>query len=385
MDVLFDLTPMDTRSRFRGIGRYAYELGRALAAEHPGDLSIAGLVAPAGPASTATIPQPVYAGRKDLSPDRAVDQRMARHRRLRLASTVHRTGARLLHLTEARGTPIGLRVPHVVTCHDLIPLIFPKQYLGPFGIQRELHRRIELRRYRRARRVIAISETTRRDLTRLLDVDARRIDVIHHGIDHGQYQPEQQPTDADVVMNLRRSDRPYVMCIGGGDPRKNLEHLVAAFAASNCHRNVDLVFVGKLAGAKATLEQVASSAGVRRQIQFLGYVEAQAIPALYRRCLAHAFPTLYEGFGFPALEAMACGAPTVTTKRASLSEVIGDAAIHIGGDDVEETAKALHCVVHDGHTRQRLSRAGITAAARFTWQACARRTIDCYRRALAEN
>lgn len=382
MDVLFDLTPLDTPSRYRGIGRYAAELGKALAELSPTDLVVGGLTNAQGPPERAILGTTVYTGRPDLRPVGRNQTRMRRNRRYHLARLVQESGARLLHITEAAGTPLRLRVPKVVTCHDLIPLIFHEEYLGGLRLQREWRRQVEIHRYRSARRVIAISQHTRRDLIELLGVPEDRIDVVEHGIDHAHYQPRVLPGDADVLRSLRLNQRPYILYVGGGDTRKNLVHLVRAYASAQLSSQVDLVFAGMLTDAEQRLRQEARTLGVGDSTRFLGFVEDNGLPALYRGCLAHAFPTLYEGFGFPVLEAMACGAPSLTTPHASLGDITGDAALTVDGRSERETAAALKRLVTDATLRSDLAQRGPKAAARYTWRACAEGTLETYRRAL---
>lgn len=382
LDVLLDLTPLDTPSRYRGIGRYARELGRALAALEPGDLRVGGLIGAWG--RRAVLPTPVYDGRADLHPTTRSFRWTIRSRRFVLPRAVNRSGARLVHITEATGTPLGLRVPRVVTCHDLIPLIFYRDYLGRGPHHRMVRWLTELHRYRRALRVIAISSATKRDLIEHLNIAEDRIDVVHHGIDHTRFQPTARPDDERLVSGAGLTERPYILCIGGGDKRKNLQHLVRAFAASGVARGVDLAFVGFLGDADSTLRSTARDHGVLDQVRFLGYVDEELIPALYRRCVFHVFPTLYEGFGFPAVEAMACGAPTLTTPHAALCEISGNATQLVQGTDVEETAAALKKLVDDDSLRRQLRDAGLSVVGRFSWSKCARETLQTYRRALAE-
>ncbi|MGE0324259.1 MAG: glycosyltransferase family 4 protein [Polyangiaceae bacterium] len=381
-DVLLDLTPLDTPSRYRGIGRYARELGRAFAVLPACDLRIGGLVGAWG--KRAVLDTTLYDGRSDLKPTARSFRWMLQKRRFALPPVVNRSGARLVHITEATGTPLGMRIPRVVTCHDLIPLIFYREYLGRGRHHYLIRLAKEQHRYRGARRVIAISDATKRDLIEHIKIPADRIDVVHHGIDHERFQPRAEATDDALVRKVGVGERPYILCIGGGDRRKNLTHLVEAFAASGVAREVDLVFVGLLGNAEPKLRAAARRHQVADQTRFLGYVDEESIPALYRRSLLHAFPTLYEGFGFPAVEAMACGAPTLTTPHAALGEVTGNATELVQGTVVDETAAALKRLADDAELRSQLRSAGLAVAARFSWAECAAKTLESYRRALAD-
>jgi glycosyltransferase involved in cell wall biosynthesis len=382
-DVLYDLTPMNTPSRLRGIGRYAYELGRALGNLGNRDLAIAGLVRTEGEVRIALTFNLDYPGTPHRDPILLSEYQSAR--RWRLASLVHRSGCKLLHLSDPHGTPLGLRVPKVVTCHDVIPLVMSDDYLGRWRPDRRVHERLKnLMRYRTARRVIAISEATRRDLVEHVGVAEDRIDVVHHGVDHSRFNPEAAPGEEAKVRAFLRTERPYLLAIGASDRRKNLELMTRAFFATGRQRDVDLVITGVLHNRASVLETIANRAGARTALRLTGYVDDALIPMLYRQSLAHVFPTLYEGFGFPALEAMACGVPTITTPGSSLAEVVGDAALLFDGHDESDLADKLGRVIDDTDLRERLRRRGREVALTFTWERCAAETVAVYRRALAE-
>jgi glycosyltransferase involved in cell wall biosynthesis len=388
-DVLVDLTALDTPSRFRGIGRYTAGLAgglAALTAEGRLDLRVAGLTRNGFDRRPPVDPTLGYRGDPGLRPSERQYLRWKMTRRLAMGTQAARAGARLLHLIDPKGTPWDPRVPRIVTCHDLIPLVLHRDYRGPIPGIHTAQRLRELARYGGAQRLIAVSEATRRDLVQRLGLDPDRVDVVHHGVDHARFTCRREAGEAERVAALLGRDDPFLLHVGAGDRRKRLELLVRAYALSGRSREALLVLAGTLTrGQRRGLEHEARRTGVFARVVFTGFVADDLVPALYRSCLAVVFPSVYEGFGLPVLEALACGAPTLTTGATAMPEVAGDAGLTVPADDEDALADAIARLVDDSGLRRRLSEGGAAQARRFTWQRCAAETLACYRRALAES
>jgi glycosyltransferase involved in cell wall biosynthesis len=395
IDVLIDMTALNTPSRERGIGRYVRGLCLALAArqdwlgQYPGlpgaTLSLSGLIRHKGARIGALDPTLLFAGDYRIKTSGLQYQRHKLERRLFLGGLVSDLSCRLLHLPDPPGTPYDRRARRIVTCHDLIPLVLAKQYLSPLPGAAALQRARDNARYKGAARVIAISEATRRDLVAQLEIPPERIDVVHHGVDHERFNTHETPGERELLTQQLGLDGPYLLYMGAGDVRKNLPLFVRAYARSGVARDVTLVMAGPISErARSALRAAAAASGVETRLKLLGYVEEALIPALYRQCLAHVFPSSYEGFGLTVLEAMACGAPTLTTGFSSLGEVAGDAALTLQYLDEESFGSELRRLVEDAGLRADLRRRGPLRAREFTWQRCAARTLSCYQRALAE-
>lgn len=393
IDVLVDMTALNTGSRERGIGRYVRSLCLALAAradwldKYPGllgrDLSVAGLIRHLGKSEGAQDDTLQFAGDYSIKTGNLRYQRHKIERRLFLGGLLRRMDSRLVHLPDPPGTPLDRRQPRIVTCHDLIPLVLAKDYLSPLPGSRILQRERDKARYKTARRVIAISEATRRDLIEQLGISPERIDVVHHGVDHERFTPHAAPNELFELREALGISGPYLLYLGAGDVRKNLPLLVKAFAHSGVARDVSLVFAGPLSERERTrLMREAKLGGVTERIKLLGYTDEKHIAPLYRHCLAHVFPSSYEGFGLTVLEAMACGAPTLTTAFSSLGEVAGDAALTLRELEVEPFAAELRRLVSDRALQQDLRQRGLVHARTFTWERCAAQTLGCYQRAL---
>lgn len=393
IDVLVDMTALNTGSRERGIGRYVRSLCLALSArqswlhKYPGllgeGLAIAGLVRHLGKREGADDPSLQFAGDYSIKTTSLRYQRHKFERRLFLGGLLRRMDSRLVHLPDPPGTPMDRRQRRIVTCHDLIPLVLAKDYLSALPGSRVLQRERDKARYKTAQRVIAISEATRRDLIEQLGILPERIDVVHHGVDHERFSPKSAEGEQEQLLAALNISGPYLLYLGAGDVRKNLPLMVRAYAQSGVAKDVSLVLAGPLSQReRERLKREASLGGVAKRVQLLGYTDEKFIAPLYRHCLAHVFPSSYEGFGLTVLEAMACGAPTLTTAFSSLGEVAGDAALTLQQLAPEPFAHELRRLVSDGELRTDLRRRGLAHAQTFTWERCAAQTLGCYQRAL---
>jgi len=392
LDVLVDMTALDTPSRERGIGRYVKHLCRALAMRDtwPADavgptLHIAGLVRHRGSAVGAVDESLQFAGDPRIQVSTLQYQRHKLERRLFLGGLARRVGPKLLHLPDPPGTPIDMRQPRIVTCHDLIPLVLAKQYLAPVPGARLLQWLRDYARYRTAQRVIAISHATRRDLIEHVGVAPERIDVVHSGVDHDRFSAHEVDGERAEVVRRLGFEAPFLLCLGASDARKNLPLLVRAFGQSGVAPEVMLVFAGPISPRqRARLLEAVRDSGVEGRVSIMGYIDDALLVALYRQCLAYVFPSSYEGFGLPILEAMACGAATLTSSLSALAEVAGDAALTLPSLDRDVLAEGIARIVSDAALRTRLRARGLEHVKAFTWQRCAQQTLACYVRTLEE-
>jgi glycosyltransferase involved in cell wall biosynthesis len=263
-----------------------------------------------------------------------------------------RVRADLLHCTIFRG-PLRTGLPAVVTVHDLAVLRYPEA----FPTWTRLYGRTWLRpTLRRARRLIAVSEFTRRETVELTGVDPGRIDVVPNAVD-----PIFVAEGPEVAGD-------YVLAVGTLEPRKNLERVIEAARSLGAELRV--------VGARGWGGVDASGDGVR----WLGRVPDDELAALYRGAACLVYPSLYEGFGIPVAEAMACGTPVVTSTGSAMAEVAGDSAVLVDPLDVDAIAAGIGEAVR---RRQALVTLGRERASRFTWAAAGQAAVECYRRALA--
>lgn len=287
----------------------------------------------------------------------------------------------VFHSPNYRVLPVG-RTPLVVTVHDLTVLKFPHYH----PMLRVIEMSASLRRLDKANAVVADSESTRRDILELLEVAPEKVHVVHLGYNAALFHPH-IPGDAIAEIRQRHDIlRPYILHVGALEPRKNLTRLIQAFALLRArgYKDHSLVLVGQKGWLYDDI-----FAEVRRQrldgaVRFLGHVPDQDLPALYAGAEVFVYPSLYEGFGFPPLEAMACGTPVVTSRVSSLPEVVGDAAQLVNPYEVEEITAAIERLMGDAALRGELVSKGLKQAARFSWRKAAAQTLDIYDHLLAE-
>lgn len=275
--------------------------------------------------------------------------------------------------------PLVAPCPVVVTVHDLSFLRYPHLFrpANPFYLR--LFTRLSVRR---AQRVIAVSAHTAEETVRLLGVAREKIRVVYHGVD-----PIFRPLAAEEVAAFRARrglpDR-FILFVGTLEPRKNLVRLIEAFARSGVDAETTLV----LAGARgwyddevfATVERL----GLSSRVHFPGYVPNDELPLWYNAARAFAYPSLYEGFGLPVLEAQACGTPVLTSSVSALPEAAGDGALMVDPYDVEAIAGGLRSLLTDETLREVLRQRGLEHAARFSWPRTAAETVTVYQEAIAE-
>ncbi len=284
----------------------------------------------------------------------------------------------LLHVTYT--LPPALPCRGVVSVHDISYTFFPEAFSPRDRLVLGLAVPLSLRR---AERVITPSESGRRDIIRRYRVPEWKIAVIPLAAEP-HFAPVRDPAELARVRARYRLPARYVLAVGNLQPRKNLGRLIAAFAALRAARRTDvgLVLVGKALWRESDIFTAVRAHGLERAVVATGYVPDADLPALYSAAEVFAYPSLYEGFGLPPVEAMACGTPVLTSATSSLPEVVGDAALTVDPRDVRAIAAGLEALLGDADLRVRLAGAGRARAIRFTWEETARRTLAVYEAAL---
>ncbi len=285
-----------------------------------------------------------------------------------------RAGVDVVH-SLASTAPAWGRFRRVVTVHDLIYARFPEAHAG---IRDRGMRMLVPLAVRRSDRVIAISASTRDDLVELLGTPAEKIDLVPQGL--------RTPGSVDALSaeqtraRFALGDRPTILCLSAKRPHKNLSALIGALARVPEQRRPLLVLPGYPTWHETELRARAAAAGVERDVRFLGWLPGEEIEGLWRVADAFVYPSLYEGFGLPVLEAMARGVPVACSNTSSLPEVVGEAALLF--DPREETAitAALERLLGDRAEAERLRVLGLARARKFTWERTARLTLDSYAR-----
>lgn len=273
-----------------------------------------------------------------------------------------------------------LSVPYIITVHDLIRYFDLNGY-GTFihrpNSQDKFYLRLDYQGIKKAKAIIAVSQSTKKDLIRYLTIPAERITVVHEGIDHSIFHP----------VSWRIFEPPYILFVGSEHPRKNFTGLLKAFRQLKNEPGMGglkLVKVGRAGGAEADFRsdtmKVIQALGLREEVIFTEHVPVAELVAYYAGAEVCVLPSLYEGFGFPVLEAMACGCPVVNSNNSSLPEVVGDAGIKVNPRDTDDLVQAIIQVLPDGNLRQSLIQKGLAQAKKFSWEKAAKETLDVYNR-----
>ena len=268
--------------------------------------------------------------------------------------------------------------PRVVTLHDVqhhdLPRLFSRA-------ERAYRRWAYDGSARRADVVVTASDYSKRRIVERLGIAPERVEAVHFGIDHDRFGPDPDPGDAGALAGFDLPPR-FAFYPANLWPHKNHERLLEALALLD-DRELGLVLTGQPYGRLERLRGRARELGVEHRVRHLGHVPQGVLPALYRRATALVFPSLYEGFGAPPLEAMACGCPVAASDRASIPEVCGTAALLFDPDSGESIAEAIAGATAGEEARERLRGAGLERARAFTWRASAARHAQIYARATA--
>ena len=294
-----------------------------------------------------------------------------------LPRLARRAGVDLVH-SFASTAPAWGPFRRVVTVHDLLYRVHPEAH---FGVRSLGMRVLVPLAVRRSDRVIAVSHSTARDIQQLLHVSNEKVDVVQNGV-----SPEVRAVPApegDLRAKHALGDRPVVLSVSAKRPHKNLVRLLDAIARVPSSRRPVLVVPGYPTPYERHLARRASDLGIASDVRFLSWVEAAELEGLYALAACFVYPSLYEGFGLPVLEAMARGVPVACGDRSSLPEVAGDAALTFDPERVDAIAGAITRLLDDRELAERLRQRGRARARQFTWDATARGVLDAYDRTLA--
>ncbi len=318
------------------------------------------------PGNFQTAPEsaPVYSAREMLA----------------LSWRLYRSRLDLYHSTHYV-LPAWVGSPVVVTIHDIIHLLYPDFLPSRFAFlyaQRMIRRSLN-----RGDRVIAVSQSTKNDLKQYFDVDGGKIQVVLNGV---EVVFRQRLSSEELQRWLRNLgiEQPYLLFVGNPKPHKNLDNVVKAYARARHLANLDapLICVGARTGSEFKIRQRAEYLGIPDKVRILGHVAQEALPAIYQGASLFLYPTLYEGFGLPVVEAMASGVPVITSNTSALKEIAEGYAYLVDPLDIEGMAKAIANVMGDPERRARLAERGARRAADFDWDLTAQKTLDVYRAAI---
>jgi glycosyltransferase involved in cell wall biosynthesis len=295
---------------------------------------------------------------------------------VRIPLALRREGVTLFHAPHYVLPPL-VSCRSVVTIHDCIHLMFP-QYL-PNRFAHVYARASVALAARRATRVLTVSESSKRDILRFVDAPPEKIDVIYNAYDE-RFGIEPREEDVVRVRERYQLHDEFVLYAGNVKPHKNLERLIEAFDLVRRRGlgHLRLVLIGDEISKYAALRRAVHKHQLHKYVRFLGYLPEATLAVMYRLAGVFVFPSLYEGFGLPPLEAMASGTPVVTSNVSSLPEVAGDAAVLVDPYEPQAIADGIYRVLTDEALRRNLRNRGVARARQFSWEASVRRVRDIY-------
>ncbi len=286
--------------------------------------------------------------------------------------------------------PFGMPSPYVVTIHDMSTLLY--------DAQRTLRHNLRLHTFRRglvnATQVIAVSDATRRDVMNLVGIAPDRIHMVYNAPDPIFTAAARGPEleERNRILGRYQIDYPFLLYAGNIRPQKNIPRLIEAFAVLRgelathpVYSNLRLIVIGDEISKYPAVRHAVFQSRVEPAVRFLGFVPIHMLRIFYQAAAAFVFPSLYEGFGLPPLEAMACGTPVVTSNVSSLPEVVADAAVTVNPENVFDIARGMREVLLDDLLRLRCVERGYAQVRRFSWDRTAEQVLAIYRQAAAHH
>lgn len=271
---------------------------------------------------------------------------------------------------------------YVLTIHDLIPLVFPN---GVRARHRHYFRFAIRRLLRIADAIIVDSESTKSSMLERFSVPEEKLNVVYLGVDRFRFQPvNDQERIREVCQRYGIGENPYILFVGNIEPRKNLSSLIHAYAklvkSRKCQHQIRLVIAGSVGHVVGDVLSLPSRCGVGDQVILPGIIRDDDLPALYSGASLFVFPSYYEGFGFPVLEAMSCGVPVVASNASSLPEIAGDAALLVDPHRQDDLCQAMQRVLTDEGLRQEMKQKGFARVELYSWEKTAQRTLQVYKK-----
>jgi glycosyltransferase involved in cell wall biosynthesis len=296
----------------------------------------------------------------------------------------------LLHVPHLFWKPQAIPCPYVVTVHDLLDHLY--RINSHSSVKRSLHFQFTKRVLQRAARIFAVSNFSKSDTERIFHVTADKIEVIYNAIDDSFRLGHSSSAERQFIAERYQVNPPFLLYAGRISPHKNVVRIIEAFAALKSELNKEgrfedlkLIIIGDEVSKHPDLRRAAVKGGVQNDVRFLGFVPIDVLRIFYDQAKIFVFPSLYEGFGLPPLEAMAHATPVVTSNTSSVPEVVGNAAIMVNPENVFEIMRALHRVLTDQPLREKLKARGLEQAGKFSWDASVLRMLQVYREVAKQN
>jgi glycosyltransferase involved in cell wall biosynthesis len=298
-------------------------------------------------------------------------------------ATVKRLQCDLVHVPNVFSIPRALPCPYVMTVHDMLDHMARSREQN--GVWRSLHFQLTRNVLSGAARIFAVSNFTKTEIEKWFDIPSSRIEVIYNAIDERFLTGHASAADRDMIAKRYQVTYPFLLYAGRISPHKNVVRMIEAFSAlkselerSQAYPDLKLIIIGDDLSGNPDLRRTVIRSAVQNDVRFLGFIPIDVLRIFYDEAKVFVFPSLYEGFGLPPLEAMAHGTPVVTSNASSLPEVVGRAAVLVNPENVFEIMRALHRALTDEALRQRLKERGYQQVAKFSWEASVRRILEAY-------
>jgi glycosyltransferase involved in cell wall biosynthesis len=298
-------------------------------------------------------------------------------------TVVKRLECDLVHIPNLFSVPRALPCPYVMTVHDILEHL--SRARERTGFWRSMHFQLTKRVLRGAARIFAVSNFTKLEMEKLFSIPPGRIEVVYNAIDERLLHGHATAAEREVIVERYQVTYPFLLYAGRISPHKNVVRMIEAFSALKTELEKDqlfpdlkLIIIGDDVSGNPDLRRTVIRSGVQNDVRFLGFVPIEVLRTFYDAAKIFVFPSLYEGFGLPPLEAMAHGTPVVTSNVTSLPEVVGNAAVLVHPENVFEIMRALHRVLLDQPLREKMKERSYRQAAKFSWEKSVRRIIDVY-------
>ncbi len=301
---------------------------------------------------------------------------------------VKRLDCDLVHIPNLFSVPRALPCPYVMTVHDMLEhLSRARQQTGFWGAW---HMQWTKRVLRGAARIFAVSNFTKIEIEKLFGIPPGRIEVVYNAIDERFFHGHASEAEREMIAQRYQVTYPFLLYAGRISPHKNVVRMIEAFSAlkaelekEQAFPDLKLIIIGDDVSGNPDLRRTVIRSGVQNDVRFLGFVPIEVLRTFYDQAKIFVFPSLYEGFGLPPLEAMAHGTPVVTSNVSSLPEVVGNAAVLVHPENSFEIMRALHRVLLDQPLREKMKERSYRQVTKFSWEKSVRRILDVYREVLS--
>jgi len=304
-------------------------------------------------------------------------------------TALKRLNCDLVHIPNLFSVPRLMPCPYVITVHDMLEhMSRAQQQTGFWGTW---HLQMTRQVLRGAARIFAVSKFTRTEIEKLFEIPSSRIEVVYNAIDERFLHGHASAADRELIAQRYQVNYPFLLYAGRVSPHKNVVRMIEAFSAlktelerDKAYPDLKLIIIGDDLSGNPDLRRTVVRSGVQNDVRFLGFIPIEVLRIFYDSAKIFVFPSLYEGFGLPPLEAMAHGTPVVTSNATSLPEVVGNAAVLVNPENVFEIMRALHRVLMDQALRERMKERGYKQVTRFSWESSVRRVLDGYRQVASD-